>query len=167
MTAENRPPQRRRWLGDRAVARGLVVGQFALLALVVFLPGRRDWPVAGAVHWITVGAEVLGLFIMAVAATSLGRGLTALPLPNDKAQLRTGGLYRVVRHPIYSGLLLFAVADAGASGSVVRGGACLLLCALLTVKSSWEERRLAERFAEYQEYASRTPRFLPMLWCRR
>ncbi len=47
---------------------------------------------------------------MVVAATALGRGLTAAPLPNSHAELRTGGLYRFVRHPIYSGLLLFAVA---------------------------------------------------------
>jgi protein-S-isoprenylcysteine O-methyltransferase Ste14 len=143
------------------------VGQFVLLALVVLLPARQDWPVPGAVRWVGLGAEVVGLLIMAVAATSLGRGLTAMPLPNDRAQLRTGGLYRLARHPIYSGLILFAVADAAASGSVLRGGACVLLWALLTVKSSWEERRLADRFPGYPEYASRTPRFLPTPWRRR
>ena len=42
---------------------------------------------------------------MVIGATGLGRGLTATPLPNAHAQLRTGGLYRYARHPIYSGLL--------------------------------------------------------------
>jgi protein-S-isoprenylcysteine O-methyltransferase Ste14 len=137
-----------------------------LLALVVLLPAGRDWPVSALIHRLGLGAEGLGLVIMAVAAMSLGRGLTALPLPNDRAQLRTGGLYRLARHPIYSGLILFAVADAVVSGSVLRGGACILLCALLTVKSRWEEARLAERFPGYLKYASRTPRFFPMPWRR-
>jgi len=48
---------------------------------------------------------VVGLAVMVIGATGLGRGLTATPLPNAHAQLRTGGLYRYARHPIYSGLL--------------------------------------------------------------
>ncbi len=167
MTDEKQPPHRRRSVGDRWVARGLVLAQFALLALVVLLPARTDWPVPGWVRWLALAAEPLGLLIMAAAATSLGRGLTALPLPNDRAQLRTGGLYRLARHPIYSGLILLVVADAVASGSVLRGGAGVLLCGLLTVKSTWEERRLAVRFPGYTEYASRTPGFLPTPWHRR
>ena len=149
------------------MARGLVAGQFALIALVVLLPAGTDWPVPAWMRWFALAAEVLGLLIIAAAATSLGRGLTALPLPNDRAQLRTGGLYRLARHPIYSGLLLLVLADAVASGSVLRGVSSVLLCGLLTVKSTWEERRLADRFPQYPEYASRTPRFLPTPWHRR
>ncbi len=138
-----------------------MAGQFALLALVVLLPPRQDWPVPEVARWLGLGVQALGLVIMVAAATSLGRGLTALPVPNERAELRTGGLYRMARHPIYSGLMLFAVADAGRSGSVMRGGAGVALCALLTVKARWEETRLAERFPEYPQYAARTPRFFP------
>jgi len=96
-----------------------------------------------------------------LGATALGRGLTALPLPNAQAQLRTGGLYRWVRHPIYSGLLLTAASIAASSGSVPRAVAFALLVTLLTIKARWEEARLQRRFEGYAEYARRTPRFLP------
>jgi hypothetical protein len=62
-------------------ARLLVAGQFVLLALLVTLPHRTDWPVPPAVR---VGADLVGLSGLAlagVAAGTLGRGLTPLPLP--------------------------------------------------------------------------------------
>ncbi len=108
-----------------------------------------------------MAAVVLGLLVMVVAGLGLGRGLTAAPLPNEHAQLRTGGLYRFVRHPIYTGLLAFAAGEAARSGSWVVAGCALALVVLIGFKARWEEQRLAERFADYPAYAARTPRFVP------
>ena len=146
---------------DVATARALVGAQFALLALIALLPARSDWPVPAGLMAMSVAGAVLGLTVMVLGATALGRGLTALPLPNAQAQLRTGGLYRWVRHPIYSGLLLTAASIAASSGSVPRAVAFALLVTLLTIKARWEEARLQRRFEGYAEYARRTPRFLP------
>jgi len=63
---------------DRATARLLVAGQFVLLALLVVLPRRTDWPVPPAVR---VGADLVslsGLALAGVAAGTLGRGLTPI-----------------------------------------------------------------------------------------
>lgn len=143
------------------VGRALVLGQFALIGALVLTPGADAWPTPG---WLDLVCRVLvgiGLVVMVVGGTSLGRGLTATPLPNVHAQLRTGGLYRYVRHPIYSGLLLVAVAITAPSGSVGRLVVLALLVALLTVKARWEEARLTERFDGYAAYAARTGRFVP------
>jgi len=107
-------------------------------------------------------ATVLGLAVMVIGATGLGRGLTATPLPNAHAQLRTGGLYRFARHPIYSGLLLTMASITVASGSGFRLLALAALVPLLTVKARWEEVRLSQRFEGYASYAARTPRFIPI-----
>lgn len=147
--------------GDLWVARLLVAAQVVLLGLVVLLPARADWPVAGWLVTACVVGGLTGLAVMAVGATALGRGLTAVPLPNRHAQLRTGGLYARVRHPIYSGLLLTAGSVVAASGTGVRVVPFVLLVVLLTVKARWEETRLARRFAGYADYAARTPRFVP------
>ena len=147
----------------RRIGVGFVAAQFALLALVVLLPGGQAWVLP---PWAATAALVVmaaGLVLMLVAALGLGRGLTALPLPNEHAALRTGGLYRWARHPIYSGLLLFAVADTARSGSWLTVAACLGLVVLMTAKARWEEARLAERFPDYRAYAARTGRFLPRL----
>lgn len=164
MTPANDSASGRPHRGTRAdvrTARLLVAGQFVLLALIVLLPRRADWPVPRALVVVGVLGAVAGLAVMVIAATSLGRGLTAVPLPNTHAQLRTGGLYRFVRHPIYSGLILTMAAVALASGSVVRLLVLGLLVLLLTVKARWEEARLSERFEGYAAYAAHTPRFLP------
>ncbi|RYV52702.1 methyltransferase family protein [Pengzhenrongella frigida] len=146
---------------DVRTARLLVAAQFALIAVIVVLPGRDDWPVPRALAVACLVAVVVGVLVMALGATGLGRGLTAAPLPNAHARLRTGGLYGFVRHPIYSGLLLLMGALAVASGSVLRLLFFGLLVALLHRKARWEEGHLAARFADYPAYARRTPRFVP------
>lgn len=148
---------------DRRRAWLLVAGQFILLALVALLPSGDAWHTPTAVTRAMQAAEVAGIVVLAIAAVGLGRGLTAAPLPNAHAELRTGGLYRLVRHPIYSGLLLFAVARSIASGSWWVALACAALIALLNVKARWEEQHLSARFAQYDAYAQRTPRFIPRL----
>lgn len=153
-------------LSDVQTARLLVAGQFALIGVLVVLPSRHDWPVPTALTVICTVAVVVGVAVMVIGATGLGRGLTATPLPNAHAQLRTGGLYRFVRHPIYSGLLLTMASITVSSGSVFRLLTLGALVLLLTVKARWEETRLAQRFEGYASYAGRTPRFLPIRFRR-
>ena len=147
---------------DVRTARLLVTGQFVLIGILVLLPIRHDWPAPGALTVACSIAAMVGLVVMVIGATGLGRGLTATPLPNAHAQLRTGGLYRFVRHPIYSGLLLMMASFTVASGSVLRLLTLGVLVLLLTVKARWEEERLTRRFAGYAGYAARTPRFVPI-----
>ncbi|HEX7535701.1 MAG TPA: isoprenylcysteine carboxylmethyltransferase family protein [Dermatophilaceae bacterium] len=147
---------------DVRTARLLVTGQFVLIGILVLLPRRDDWPVPAALTTTCSVATVVGLVVMVIGATGLGRGLTATPLPNAHARLRTGGLYRYVRHPIYSGLLLTMASITVASGSALRLLTLGVLVLLLTVKARWEEKRLARRFEGYASYAARTPRFIPV-----
>jgi protein-S-isoprenylcysteine O-methyltransferase Ste14 len=142
-------------------AGAFVAAQLVLIALIVLLGGGDSWSVPVWLDRLAWMAMLLGIAVMIAGALALRRGLTALPLPNTHARLRTGGLYRFVRHPIYSGLLLFAIAHTVASASYVQLVLCVLLIALITVKARWEERRLVERFPEYREYSARTPRFVP------
>ena len=148
--------------GDVRTARLLVAGQFALIGVLVVLPSGDDWPVPTALIVACSAATVLGLAVMVIGATGLGRGLTATPLPNAHAQLRTGGLYRYARHPIYSGLMLMMASITVASGSGLRLLALAALIVLLNVKARWEETRLAQRFGGYADYATLTPRFVPL-----
>lgn len=143
-----------------------MAGQLVLLALLVLLPGGDAWPVLAWLRVLSAAGVVVGLVVMVLAGTALGRGLTAVPLPNRHAVLRTGGLYRAVRHPIYTGLLLAAGSFTASSGSVLRLVAFAGLVGLLVGKARWEEERLARAFPGYEEYAARTPRFVPG-WRRR
>lgn len=137
-----------------------VAPQAVLIAALVLLPGGQ-WDVPSWLPSLGRALSLGGILLMIVAALGLGRALTPLPLPNGSGKLRTGGLYRLVRHPIYTGLLAFAVGQAISGGSVLLVGSAVLLIALISVKARWEERRLVETFPEYPNYAAVTPRFIP------
>jgi len=94
-------------------------------------------------------------------SSSSVRALTPNPIPRIDGHLETKGLYALVRHPIYSAVLLamlgVVVWGAGVWHLVFYG----LLLALLGVKARAEERLLLERYPEYAEYGSRVGRFVP------
>jgi len=148
-------------VAQRRIAHLLVGAQFALLAALVGLPRRSDWPVPAGLRRAGIVVAAGGIGIVALASTALGRGLTALPLPNEHAELRTGGLYRLVRHPIYSGVLMAATGRTLLLGNRWAGVALAALMGLLNGKARFEERHLSTRFPGYAEYAARTPRFIP------
>ncbi len=146
---------------DRRTARLLVLGQFVLLAVIVLLPAADAWALPSILTRAAQLAALAGLVMIAVGAIALGRGLTAAPLPNAHAELRTGGLYRFVRHPIYTGLLLFALARTLTSDNWWTVAACAALLVLINSKARWEEQHLVARFPGYSDYAANTPRFVP------
>ena len=92
---------------ERLEADSFVAGQGLLLLALVAPSTAPLWRAPGPVQRGGLGLSAVGLGGMLVAASGLGKGLTASPLPNAAAQLRTGGLYSRIRHPMYSGLLLF------------------------------------------------------------
>jgi protein-S-isoprenylcysteine O-methyltransferase Ste14 len=140
----------------------LLIVQMLLLAAIIFLPGRDDWTSS---QWLPRAAWVLefaGLAIVAAGLLNLGRSATPLPIPVSNGELRSRGLYRYVRHPIYSGLMAFALGSATRSGSMYVALAAIGLIGWLMFKARWEERWLRERYPEYEAYAARTPRFVPL-----
>ncbi len=105
--------------------------------------------------------ELAGLVVLGVGLLNLGRSARPLPTPVRGGELRSTGLYRLVRHPIYTGVMAFAIGSAIPSGSVAIAAATVALVAWLEIKARWEERRLEVRYPAYASYAARTPRFIP------
>jgi len=145
-----------------------VAAQLALLAMIAFGPRRIGPEWHGA--WATA-AGVVGLFLALIGsvlvllgAAQLGRNLTPLPGPGADATLIRTGAFRIVRHPIYSGLILAAFGWA----LFVHGGLTLLfalaLFGLLDAKSRYEERLLIARFGDYADYKRRVRRLVPFLY---
>jgi protein-S-isoprenylcysteine O-methyltransferase Ste14 len=137
---------------------GWVALQFALLATILAVgllaPG---WP-DGARWWLK-GAGVLlvfaGAFLIVLAGRALGAGLTPFPKPAEEGQLVDDGPYAVVRHPVYTGGILFA---AGISLALSPWAlvATTVLVVVWAMKAQVEERFLAERYPGYGEYCART-----------
>lgn len=146
---------------NRWLAWTLVALQFVLLIALAVVPGGNLWSRSTGVL-IGVGALALTAVAIGIAAgLRLGKNLTPSPIPREQGTLETSGLYRVVRHPIYTALLLGGAALAAWGSSWVHLVLYLLLVMLLGIKARAEERLLLARFPEYREYQSRTGRFFP------
>lgn len=147
---------------DRKRLGWLFVGaQVVLLVALVLLPTGTAWPMPLGLRLVSIGLTAAGLVGIVAASLTLGRALTPTPLPNGRGELRTDGLYRYVRHPIYTGVL--AVVVGVTLGSRQWAGLALgvVTVVFFAVKARWEEARLDEMFPGYADYAARTPRFVP------
>jgi protein-S-isoprenylcysteine O-methyltransferase Ste14 len=136
------------------------------LLAVAGVAGWGGWGPAYGGVLAYLGALVMaaGVVVAVLAVAGLGPSLTALPAPVAHGRLRTEGPYSLVRHPIYSGLLLLAL-----GWSMVTTPWCLLLVAALGVvldlKRRVEERWLRAAYPEYPMYEAVVRHALvPYLW---
>jgi protein-S-isoprenylcysteine O-methyltransferase Ste14 len=156
-----------RHVDRRTIGWVFVAGQVVLLVLLVVLPGRDDWPTPSWLRTVAQVVFVAGAVLLIVAALGLGRALTPTPVPAERGVLQTAGLYRFVRHPIYSGVLLIVLGITLRSGSWFTLAVAVVTFVFFDRKARWEEARLAEHYPEYADYAARTPRFVPRPRARR
>lgn len=155
-------------LGPRG--EGWVAGQFVLLGLIV-VSGVRDlggsgwggpWkPVASVAGVVAIG---IGGFVAAWGFRALRSALSPFPRPVTDAPLIEAGPYRLIRHPIYSGLVLGAIGWGLVTGSVLAIAAAGLLFLLFVGKASLEEAWLSAEHSEYGAYQQRTKRFIPWIY---
>ena len=107
---------------------------------------------------------VVGLVIAGLGIANLGRSLSALPRPSERAVLISQGIYSRIRHPIYAGLVCIALGWSMVTGSLVAFALSVVLAIVLDLKSRREEVWLLERFPDYAAYAARTKRFIPGIY---
>jgi protein-S-isoprenylcysteine O-methyltransferase Ste14 len=159
-------PLRSKSMFERGI--GYVAIQAILISLILFGPRGPDLLSAEPLKLILLSCGIsLGftaIFIMLIAAINLGKNLTPLPCPKDNAQLVQSGLYRFVRHPIYFGVLLAALAWL-----LIFPGAYILIYAialfvLFDLKARREELWLVERFPAYSDYQMRVKKLLPGIY---
>ncbi|WP_051973137.1 isoprenylcysteine carboxylmethyltransferase family protein [Cryobacterium sp. MLB-32] len=151
----------------RALARGLVALQFVLLGALAFLPHGQVWLVGGGMVAVASLLSLLGATVAVLGVLGLGPALTASPIPKENAPLVTGGVYGLVRSPIYTGLMAGGLGLMLFGASVWHVVAWVALVILLAAKTRWEERMLAAEHPDYGAYGARVGRFLPGIGCFR
>lgn len=148
-----------------------VLAAFALLgALSAYLPAYTDrkefWTFDGdAVRWLGVVLFAAGGALRLWPVFVLGRRFSGLVAIQPGHRLVTNGVYSVIRHPSYLGLLVNSLGWALA----FRSGVGVLLAALtippLIARIRAEEALLRTEFgAAYDAYCARTSRLVPGLY---
>ncbi len=148
-----------------------VLLQVVLILGFVILPTYRPdgfvLPEPPLTDVIWVVATLLG----AIAALLLGKGLidlghnlTPLPHPRDDGQLVQTGIYGVVRHPLYSGLILAAAGWTIFLLSLSHLVGTVFLFLFLNAKANREEIWLIEKYPDYEDYRRRVKKIIPWIY---
>lgn len=167
------------WLSPRFERSSYVWIASLLLVLVCRAWTRVDglvWQLTGPAIWLAHALQVVGAILFLLAARRIDvRELVGLrqaaasiesapPGGPGSFELRVDGPYRLVRHPLYLGIILLAWGTARMTLDRLVLTACLTIYILLAVP--WEERALRAQHGEpYRRYAGRVRwRVIPGLY---
>ena len=107
---------------------------------------------------------VAGLAFAVWARVHLGTNWSGTPSMKEGHELITSGPYRLVRHPIYTGMLL-AIFGSALVGGVVWLAVFIVFTANFLYRIPLEERYMMQLFPDqYPEYKKRTKALAPWVW---
>lgn len=114
---------------------------------------------------MTIAVLLLGAFLSLWAFYALRTTkFSILPEVPENSALVTAGPYKIIRHPMYTGIMLIAAALVTYDFSFDRVLALLLLFGVLLYKTELEEKYLDKHFKEYGSYKSQTKKLVPYLY---
>jgi protein-S-isoprenylcysteine O-methyltransferase Ste14 len=152
--------------GNRWIFGPLIVLTLAMAVIPPFLDGRDRWTTDSFfTPYLGLALLTLGGSLRLAAVFVLGRRFTGLAAIQEGHRLETTGLYRLIRHPSYTGALLFLAGYV----LVFRCWLGLLLVAgtfaILISRMNVEEALLEGEFGEdYASYRRRTWRLVPWVY---
>jgi len=157
----SRPERRREFVYRLTVMIGII------LLFGWFPPVRSSqgilWQTENAVGWLMTAIATLGLLFTWWARITLGKLWSGNVTRKQDHHVVDRGPYAMVRHPIYSGIILASIATA-----VMRGTALAFVGMAITTVSWYIKARLEENFLReqlgienYDAYARRVPMLIP------
>jgi protein-S-isoprenylcysteine O-methyltransferase Ste14 len=141
-----------------------------LLVLAVVLPDRWLYEIPEPWTDITFIIQLMAVIALLVGVLQTDvwsfLGLKQLSGGSTESRIITGGLYRFVRHPLYTAGLVFIWLTPVMS--VNRLVLYVSLTIYIIIGAYYEERKLTREFGkEYEDYQTRTPMLIPALFRRR
>jgi len=115
------------------------------------------------IKYLFLGLAVLGFLIIILAIIQLDKNLTPFPSPKQNGSLINTGLYKFIRHPIYTGIIICTIAFGFYNQNIWRIGIGVFLWILFYFKSIYEEKMLCQKFNQYIDYKKNTSRFFPFI----
>lgn len=147
----------------------LVLSGIGMLVPIIYvLSSILDFANYDLPNWIGwIGAVLFGFSIWLLwrSHADLGKNWTPTLGIRSEHKLITDGVFKYIRHPMYSAHLLWAIAQVLLLHNWIAGYSFLIIAVplyLLRVKN--EEKMMTEQFGEeYREYMKRTGRVIPRL----
>jgi protein-S-isoprenylcysteine O-methyltransferase Ste14 len=143
---------------------------FAVILAIVLVPpfcDRRDlWVIdGGTVRYLGLALFFGGSILRLAAVFELGHRFSGLVAIQPDHQLKTDGLYRYIRHPGYTGLLVSMIGYVLVFRSSIGLILNVLLFLLLLSRMADEEKFLEAHFGSaYRTYCQKTRRLVPLIY---
>ena len=160
--------EKRDGIGAELIFRLFGYGSILLLAFppsVHFFAQVQLWDLGDTLKWISAALTAAGLLFTWWARIHLGRLWSDWVAKKTEHRVIDSGPYSLVRHPIYSGLILAVFATAIEKGtSLALLGTAIMAFAFYS-KARREERFLSAELGEgaYDAYARKTAMLVPFV----
>ena len=148
-------------MDDLQKGKRLVFLQLALIIVLALFPDSAI--VEPALEYVGIVLIGVGLVLVFAVFKGLGKSLTANPVPIEDGKLVTTGIFSIVRHPIYLGLLIVTLGLVVSSGVWAQVIVWAALAVLLNYKMRWEEVMLSKKYKGYAQYMATVPALIPGL----
>ena len=109
-------------------------------------PLKYDSKIAENIFFIIT---LVGILLIGISLLLLNKNLTPFPSPKQNSELIKTGVYKIIRHPIYTGLIMTTFFYALYSHSLLKIVIAIILFILFYFKSKYEEILLCDKFPEY------------------
>lgn len=137
----------------------LVVVQFGCLFL---LAAFTKWHILPWWTFLLLGISGF-LAFWAMFVMKLGN-FNVVPYPVEEGKLITKGPYKVIRHPMYTSIFIFAAAILLVQFDYIKLTICIILVIGLVIKMLFEEKLLCGHHPGYKAYMQQTKRVIPFVW---
>ncbi len=155
-------------MSDKSKGWVLVAVQFILLFIIVIssayefkLVNRALMPF---VHYIGVTLILIGTALFMLILINFGQYMTPNPVPRVSSVLKTSGVYKFIRHPMYFTVLIIMLGVVMYFQAFYSLAWLAILFLFFIIKSSIEEGFLLNKFPEYSSYRASTKRIIPFLY---
>lgn len=150
---------------EKLLLAAVVPASLLLPPLYCFTPllSFADYGLPSSVRWAGAGIMLGSLWLFLRSHLDLGQNWSVSLELREDHELVTHGVYRLVRHPMYTSIWLWGLAQGMMLGNWFAGWAVLpAFAAMYLIRTPREERLMREAFPDgYPEYAQRTGRLFP------
>ncbi len=138
--------------------------QLALFVLILLAPEVESFPLPLEARIVGVALLCLGGAVGTLGVMALGSNLTPFPKPKEGGFLVSSGIYGIVRHPIYAGLILGTLGWSLITDTLLGIVLSLALLVFFDIKSRREELWLREAYPDYADYQKRVRKLIPFIY---